>query len=93
MAVIVAGMYVPKCCNECYLAAGYGCEIKCQIMTTKEMESKPDDCPVKSMDGLIDAIKTGEALRCKDTAGNIFTLNDHIFDIIKEYCEEWEGRK
>lgn len=88
MAVIVTGMYTPENCKNCYLGCGYGCEIKGKIMTTKEMESKPDDCPVKSMDGLIDAIKTGEALRCKDTAGNIFTLNDHIFDIIKEYCEE-----
>lgn len=88
MAVIISGMYEPENCKNCYLSAGYGCEIKGQIMTTKEMESKPDDCPVKSIDGLIDAIKTADALRCKDSAGNIFTLNVYIFEIIKEYCEE-----
>ena len=87
MAVIITGMYTPENCKNCYLGCGYGCEIKGKIMTTKEMESKPEDCPVKTIDGLIDAIKTGDVLRCKDNLGNIFTSNSDIFEIIKEYCE------
>lgn len=88
MAVIIAGMYEPDCCKDCYMSAGYGCEIKGQIMTTEEMKYRDEDCPIKSVEGLIEKLskeqwKTGDPSVAYGFAKAI--------DIIKEYCEVEEG--
>ena len=82
MAVIVTGMYEPECCKDCYLSAGYGCEIKGQIMTTEEMKSCDPDCPIRSIDGLIDKINSCWYIDKVD--------KEYAVKIIKDYCGEGE---
>ena len=87
-AVIVTDMQMPDCCDNCYLAAGYGCVVTGEIMTTTDMKTKRSDiCPLKSVDGLIDALKNGTALRCKDNVGQLFINQKDVESIIEVYCE------
>ena len=51
------------------------------------LDSRHKDCPLKSVDGLIEKIKNIEMLRCKDNSGNVFVLEKDLFKCIKEYCE------
>lgn len=88
MSVIVTDMNIVEYCNDCYLAAGYGCTATGEIMTTKDMKNKRSDrCPLKSIDGLLEALKEETALRCKDNVGGIFISEKDMGNIIKKYCE------
>lgn len=55
--VLIEDMNIPDACKDCYCGAGYGCEIRGQIMTYKEMQTRPDWCPLIDADTLIEDIK------------------------------------
>lgn len=88
MSVIITGMYEPECCKDCYLSAGYGCELKGQIMTTAEMQKRDPDCPIKSVDGLINKLAD---MADSDAYGDYQLGTNYglmlTAKIVKEYCE------
>lgn len=47
---------MPECCNTCVCSEGYGCGITGTEMTTKEMESRPDWCPLEEVESCDDAV-------------------------------------
>lgn len=56
MIVIMRDAIMPDCCNTCVCSEGYGCGITGTIMTTKEMESRPDWCPLEEVEPCEDAV-------------------------------------
>ena len=87
MAVIITGMDMPESCEKCQMSYDMqlsGCPILHKWSTTHE-ENRMDDCPLKSVDELIDKIEIEICSR------NYYTretdTRDKIIDIIKEYCE------
>ena len=89
MAVIITHMQLPDCCNNCCCRSlTEYCEITGEIMAMRDIQSKRSDaCPLKSVDGLIDALTSHKALRCKDNTGKIFIDQADMADIIRDYCE------
>lgn len=83
MSVIVTGMDMPENCSDCPINDSYGV---CNILRESPDDGKLDNCPLKSVDGLIDAIKTGTGIRCKDKLWNVFTSDEDIIEIIRKYC-------
>ena len=47
---------MPECCKTCVCSEGYGCGITGTEMTTKEMESRPDWCPLEEVELCEDAV-------------------------------------
>ena len=88
MAVIVEGMYEPTSCKDCYLSAGYGCEIMGRVLTTKEMEQRQKDCPVKSVEGLLEYIRKWSypVHYDRNSVEHGMTMTG-IEQAIREYCE------
>ena len=92
MSVIVSEM--PDNCLECPLSYfDYyftDLPLRCPLMNDRievDKIKRHQDCPLKSIDGLIEKIKTTMALRCKDGQGNVFINEVDLFEIIKEYCD------
>ena len=50
-------------------------------------EKKSDNCPVKSIDGLINKIETDLSWDMFDEYGNYTALHNALVEIIREYCE------
>lgn len=101
MAVIITGMDMPENCANCpltYLDTGddaywgpneYRC-VKSNDPIDINDKERLDDCPLKSVDELIELIECEKSSFDKsDKAENalIYAYNTAI-DIIKEYCEE-----
>ena len=87
MSVIV-GMDMPKSCYACKLRKGCNCIIK--KMYLPDLSVQNQDCPLKSIDGLIDKIiERGDLYTIGGRAGGKsvkFGMQIAI-KIIKEYCE------
>lgn len=92
MSVILKGMDAPKCCFGCIYRSEINglhsrCSITNQIILQDEYNKVADDCPIKSLDGLINEIENAEIRghvrdeECFNRGVN-FALN-----IIKKYCE------
>ena len=95
MSVIITGMDMPENCANCpltYLDTGddaywglneYRC-VKDNGLIDIHDKERLDDCPLKSVDGLIDKIEIEICSR------NYYTretdTRDKIIEIIKEYC-------
>lgn len=56
MIVIMRDAVMPECCKTCVCSEGYGCGITGTLMTTKEMESRPDWCPLEEVKPCEDAV-------------------------------------
>ena len=56
MVVIMRDAVMPECCKTCVCSEGYGCGITGTLMTTKEMESRPDWCPLEEVEPCEDAV-------------------------------------
>lgn len=87
MSVIVTGMDVPKSCEEChYNNSSCWCSItNSGIDREFEYRERLDDCPLKSIDELIEKITqlpTEENAEGQD----MFQAYD-VLRTIKEYCE------
>ena len=61
MIVIMRDAIMPDCCNTCVCSEGYGCGITGTVMTTKEMESRPDWCPLEEVEPCEDAVSRRKA--------------------------------
>lgn len=101
MAVIILEKEEPKACFECdycfFTLDGFNCEVINKLIS--ENDEKPDWCPVKSVEGLITAIRTEEenitTIRCGKTALTQISryYRNWAVDIIKKYCEVNENGK
>ena len=97
MAVIVTGMGIPKNCASCdltYLDTGddayfgtneHRCVVDDSVIDCNTSE-REYDCPLKSIDGLIEKIETDMSHYMYDDYGNTTTEHDVLVGIIKEYC-------
>lgn len=109
MAVIVTGMDMPGKCADCkltYLDTGddayfganeYRCVIDDSVIDCNVSE-KAYDCPLKSVEGLIEQIRKHEFVHFKDNGGYYMEpaeIKDVVETIIKEYCgmEENNGNQ
>ena len=82
MSVIVKGVDTTDYCTlECDDRVIERCPMydMCDVRNTIKTGFKPEGCPLKSADGLIEAIKNHHTM-------SFFTKEDAI-EIIKEYCE------
>lgn len=76
MIVIMRDAVMPECCNACVCSEGYGCGITGTEMTTKEMGSRPDWCPLEEVEPCEDAVSRqaaidgADAVIARDTSGN-----------------------
>lgn len=81
MSVIVIGMDMPKNCKECRKASSH------EIVAMDCVLLRHTDCPLKSIDGLLDYIKHNIANIAwyfdKDWDDGF----DYLSKVIKEYCE------
>lgn len=82
MSVIVAGMEMPEYCYDCPCHNSENGQ--CKITKDYESMKRPFDCPLKSVEGLIEKIKEYNEFR-RDEIDEMY-MND-ILKIIKEYCE------
>ena len=57
MIVIMRDAVMPECCNTCVCSEGYGCGITGTLMKTKEMELRPDWCPLEKAKPCEDAVR------------------------------------
>lgn len=82
MSVIVTGMDVPKSCGECRCTTDYydGSTVCCLGANDIDWNNRPIDCPLKSVDGLIEKIEQLKKNLVRMTATGAEKL-------IKEYCE------
>lgn len=62
MIVIMRDAIMPDCCNTCICSEGYGCGITGTVMTTKEMEFRPDWCPLETVEPCEDTISRQTAI-------------------------------
>lgn len=100
MAVIVTGMGIPKNCASCdltYLDTGddayfganeYRCVIDDSIIDCNASD-RAYDCPLKSVEGLIEQIRRQEFAHFTDNGGYYMTpaeIKDVLETIIKRYC-------
>ena len=91
MSVIVTGIDMPKSCVCCVFYVGQVGNVYCKftrrkVGTTVACYERMKDCPLRSVDGLIEEIKNTKALRCMDNLGNVFILEEDLYKIIKECC-------
>lgn len=88
MGVIVTGMKMPESCVECDKRRFNKCYMNGVMAIEHEYRNNNKkinpDCPLKSVDGLIEKIK--EHNEChRDEIDGLY-MND-ILEIVKEYCE------
>ena len=57
---------MPECCKACVCSEEYGCGITGTEMTTKEMESRPDWCPLEEVEPCGDAVSRQAAIDALD---------------------------
>ena len=88
-AVIITGMKMPYVCDDCHLSAGYGCEVTGTILISENMKiGKPLNCPIKSVDGLVDYIKDHSyPIRYDTNSIEQGMTVTGIEQAIREYCE------
>ena len=90
MAVIVKGMDMPKSCKKCPAFATSACELWSKHKTySDQMSKRHDDCPLKSVDELIEQIRRQEFVHFTDNGGYYMTpaeIKDVLETIINRYC-------
>ena len=84
MAVIVTGMDMPKSCLECPLTE----KMSCFNFDFEDSEKRPKDCPLKSVEGLIESVENAMILMGIPQANRV-----DVMDRIVAYCglEESNG--
>lgn len=87
MSVIITDMDMPKE-NNCRF-----CEKDC-FWQGADVDRKDhiEDCPLKSVDGLIDAVATISTKYFKGYQGVVYVDYNKVLEVVKEYCEV-EDRK
>ena len=82
MSVIVTNANMPPTCWNCdFIDGGDDCFF---LRENAQIESRYENCPLKSVEGLIDYIKDVD----RDYRYNGHNLSiDGVIEIIKEYCE------
>jgi len=88
MIVIMRDAIMPDCCNTCVCSEGYGCGITGTVMTTKEMESRPDSCPLEEVEPCEDAVSRADVL--ESFADLYDTFEDCSKGIINELHRKFE---
>jgi len=88
MSVIVTKAEIPKTCGSCE-ASGTGV---CRKWTYKDCgQKRADDCPLKSIDGLIEKVEQLKKSCANDSYGKCMAnAISHVEKLIKEYCEVTE---
>lgn len=95
MAVIVKGMDMPESCSDCPICHckgkdepwNYYCSATMNDINIQEWDlTRNDNCPLRSVDGLIEKIETDMSHYMYDDYGNTTTEHDVLVGIIKEYC-------
>lgn len=82
MIVIMRDAIMPDCCNTCVCSEGYGCGITGTIMTTKDMESRPDWCPLEEVEPCEDAVSRA------DVEIEIANILRHVFVEYKDIAKK-----
>ena len=88
MAVIITGMDMPKNCTFCEYHANFGCPMG----ICSKLDDRPDDCPIKSVDELIEKIQnipndeTTMPIGTYDYVMGAENERKVILKIIKDYC-------
>ena len=86
---------MPDCCVNCPLAYEdmyftHNTPLKCALGTYAPLGlpalRRHKDCPLKSIDDLIEAIEKAKMLRCKDNNKNVFVSEKDLFEFIQKYC-------
>ena len=76
MIVIMRDAIMPDCCNTCVCSEGYGCGITGTEMTTKEMEERPDWCPLEEVEPCEDAVSRKDCLNALSNMMGIHCWRD-----------------
>lgn len=88
MAVIVTK--APKSCFECPAFATKACGLWDKAKTYSDQKTRRhEDCPLKSVEGLIERIRRQEFVHHTDNGGYYMEpaeIKDVVISIIKEYC-------
>lgn len=95
MGVVIRGMDLPECCGKCRdCRIVLPNEMKCyRTKSTMDWElgenRRMADCPLKSVDGLIDEIKSLSNANTDYWNDNADTVDrEDLIDTIREYCGE-----
>ena len=92
MIVIMRDAVMPECCSTCVCSEGYGCGITGTEMTTKEMEERPDWCPLEEVEPCEDAVSRKAVIEGVKTLHDVAWKNWHeptlsanvVLDMIRE---------
>ena len=91
MSVIVTGMDMPKVCIDCHRV---NCNLPYKSNTNREIVknaytvSVHKDCPLKSVEGLIEKVEQLKKSCANDTYGKCMAnAISRVEKLIKEYCE------
>ena len=97
MIVIMRDAIMPDCCNTCVCSEGYGCGITGTIMATKEMESRPDWCPLEEVEpcedavsrkavrhALCKAVHKDEDIPCENQTASCLWSKTRVCDYVRE---------
>jgi hypothetical protein len=87
MNVIMRNVIMPECCNNCVCSAGYGCGKTGTTMTTEEMKSRPDWCPLEEVELCEDAVSREDAIRWVKTECNPYGKPTLDFESGKKVIE------
>ena len=89
MAVIITDMDMPKSCVECDKRKFNKCYINGAMVIEHEYRNNDKkihpDCPMKSVDGLIQTLRDQFADEDGNAVGEYWKHED-VIEIIKEYC-------
>ena len=89
MSVIVTGVDLPSKCAYCDAQFNYECRYT-RWHCKDFFDKRSDDCPMKSVEGLIREIREKGELDFKGTRANCKSIKlgmEYAIKIIKEYCE------
>lgn len=89
MTVIVTGKKMQKSCGMCDASGTGVCRKWMPLHQRNEMRERAKDCPLKSVEGLIEQIvskKYAKPIGCEETRHN--NTIDEVIGIINEYCGE-----
>lgn len=86
MSVIIVGMNMPKHCYDCPVCYDYmGCSITGNGLDWENCDKvRLEDCPSKSIDGLIKEIKN---IDLDKTTNDFYGMQKKVIEVVKEYCE------
>lgn len=94
--MILVDMEMPKSCRFCHLqdvCVPFQREVVTEVVSIDTLNERHKDCPIKSVEGLIEKIEEKASMNHGDSDLNVGVTVGlaYAIGIIKEYCEVSEG--